>query len=76
MDKEIVLSSYSVRESAGNNPKNFKTRFTRLIVLDNNAEYVVGVNRIINMSFTLFNINAGYNYQLIKYSADGGKTFF
>ena len=26
------------------------------------------LNRFINMSFTWFNINAGYNNQLIKYS--------
>ena len=43
MDREIVLSSYSVkRESAGNHPENFTTKLTKPIVLDNNEEYVVG----------------------------------
>ena len=27
------------------------------------------------MSFTWFNVNAGYNNQLIKYSSDSGSTF-
>ena len=33
------------------------------------------LNRIINMSFTWFNINAGYNNQLIKYSKNNGNSF-
>ena len=75
MDREIVLSSYSVRESTGNRPKNFTTKFTGPVVLDNNAEYVVGPNRIISMNFNWFNINAGYENQLARYSSDGGNTF-
>ena len=43
--------------------------------MDSNAQYVIGLNRIIDMSFTWFNINAKYNNQLIRYSSDGGKTF-
>ena len=74
MDREIVLSSYSVK-TVGNKPENFTTKFTKLFFLDNNAEYAVGLNRIVNTSFTWFNINAGYNNQLIKCSSDGGKTF-
>ena len=75
MDREIVLSSYSVKNQPGNTPENFTTRFTRAIVLDSNAEYAVGLNRIINMTFTWFNINPGYSNELIRYSSDGGKTF-
>ena len=75
MDREIVLSSYSVKDEAGNTPENFTTRFTRSIVLDNNSEYAVGLNRIINMSFTWFSINPGYPNQLIRYSSDAGNTF-
>ena len=75
MDREIVLLSYVVKATAGNTPENFTTKFTRPIVLDDNEEYVVGLNRIVNMSFTWFNINPGYENQLIKYSSDGGKTF-
>ena len=75
MDREIVLSSYSVKNTVNNKPENFTTKFTRPIVLDSNSQYVIGLNRIINMSFTWFNINAGYSNQLIKYSSDNGSTF-
>ena len=74
MQREIVLSSYSVKNQF-NNPEDFTTNFTRPIILDNNKKYVIGLNRVINMSFTWFNINAGYNNQLIKYSSDNGSTF-
>ena len=43
--------------------------------MDSNNEHMIGLNRIINMSFTWFNINAGYNNQLIRYSKDSGSTF-
>ena len=32
-----------------------------LTILDRNKEYVIGLNRIINMSFTWLNINGAYN---------------
>ena len=75
MQREIVLSSYSVKNQYGNKPEDFTTNFTRPIILDNNKRYVIGLNRVINMSFTWFNVNAGYNNQLIKYSSDNGSTF-
>ena len=75
MEREIVLSSYSVKNKDNNKPENFVTDFVRPIILDNNHEYMIGLNRIINMSFTWFNINAGYNNQLIGYSEDTGSTF-
>ena len=75
MQREIVLSSYSVKNQGNNKPEDFTTNFTRPIILDNNKQYVIGLNRVINMSFTWFNINAGYNNQLIKYSSDNGSTF-
>ena len=49
--------------------------FTWPIVLDNNYEYAIGLNRIINMSFTWFNVNAGYGNQLIRFSSDSGTNF-
>ena len=67
MEREIVLSSYSVKNKDNNKPENFVTEFVRPIILDSNHEYMIGLNRIINMSFTWFNINAGYNNQLIRY---------
>ena len=75
MEREIVLSSYSVKNQWNNKPEDFTTKFSRPIILDNNSQYMVGLNRIVNMSFTWFNVNAGYNNQLIKYSSDNGSTF-
>ena len=74
MEREIVLSSYSVK-TGNNKPENFITKFTRPITLDSNVQYAVGLNRIINMSFTWFNINPGYDIQLIKFSKDNGTSF-
>ena len=75
MEREIVLSSYSVKDQGNNKPENFVTRFNKPIVLDSNHEYEIGLNRIINMSFTWFNVNPGYGNQLIKYSDDNGSSF-
>ena len=75
MEREIVLSSYLNNSSASNKPANFVTNFDGPIILDSNYEYVVGLNRIIYMSFTWFNVNPGYNNQKIKYSSDGGSTW-
>ena len=75
MDREIVLSSYSVKDQGNNTPQNFTTKFNRPIILDNNYQYTVGLNRIINMSFTWFNVNPSCKNQLIKYSSDNGSTF-
>ena len=75
MEREIVLSSYSVKNQGNNKPENFITRFSRPIVLDSNYEYEIGLNRIINMSFTWFNVNPDYGNQLIKYSSDNGSKF-
>ena len=68
------MSSFSVK-TGGNKPENFTTQFRQPIFLDPNSQYVVGLNRIINMSFTWHNINAALKNQLIRVSSDGGKTF-
>ena len=75
MDREIVLSSYSIKGKGNNTPQDFTTRFNKLITLDSNSQYMVGLNRIVNMSFTWFNVNSSYGNQLIKYSSDSGSTF-
>ena len=75
MDREIVLSSYSVKDEGNNTPQDFITKFNRSLILDSNYQYAVGLNRIINMSFTWFNVNSSYGNQLIKYSSDNGSTF-
>ena len=71
----IVLSSYEVKNEHGNKPENFITRFNRPIILDENKKHEVALNRIINMSFTWFNVNPKYGNQSIKYSSDGGSTY-
>lgn len=65
MEREIVLSPTRLKNKGNNKPGNFITKFTRPIVLDNNHEYAIGLNRIINVSFTWFNVNAGCDNQLI-----------
>ena len=75
MEREIVLSSYSVKNKGNNKPANFVTKFNRPMILDNNVQYVIGLNRIINMSFTWFNVNSSYKNQLIKYSSNSGSTY-
>ena len=75
MDREIVLSSYSVKDQGNNTPQNFITKFNRPLILDSNSQYAVGLNRIVNMSFTWFNVISTYGNQLIKWSSDSGSTF-
>ena len=68
MDREIELSSSSVKSIPGNQPEHFVTKFTKPITLGSNFEYQLGLNRIINMSYTWFNVNQSYNNQTIAYS--------
>ena len=78
MEREKVLSSYSVKNIGNNNPENFvipNSQSQLKIVLDNNYVYTISLNRIINMSFTWFNINSGYKNQLIRFSSDSGTNF-
>ena len=37
MDREIVLSSYSVKNQGNNTPQDFTTKFNRPIILDSNS---------------------------------------
>ena len=69
------MSSYTVKNQGNNTPQDFTTKFNRPITLDSNHEYEIGLNRIINMSFSWFNVNSDYGNQLIKYSSDNGSTF-
>ena len=76
MERETVLSSYSVKSIPGNRPEDFVTKFSKPITLDSNYEHILGLNRIINMSFSWFNVNASYNNQTIAYnSIDNGSSF-
>ena len=62
MEREIVLSSYSVKDST-NEPEDLTTKFTQPIFLDSNHEHVIGLNRVINTSFTWFNVHPTYANQ-------------
>ena len=76
MEREIVLTSYSKNLYNNNNkPEDFTVKCNKPLVLDSNDQYAVALNRIIDMSFTWYNIEAKRNNQLIRYSSDGGKTF-
>ena len=75
MEREITLSSFAVKNVAGNRPGDFTTRFTPTIRLDNDASYYIGFNRIISMLFSWTNVNSGYNNQKIAFSKDNGKTW-
>ena len=57
MEREITLSSFAVKNVRGNRPRNFTTRFTPTIVLENDATYYIGFNRSMSMFFTWTNVN-------------------
>ena len=63
MEREITLNSFAVKNVAGNRPGDFTTRSTPTIVLDNDATYYIGFNRIISMFFSWTNVNSGYSNQ-------------
>lgn len=73
--EKTVLSSYYVKNEGNGKPGKFITKFTRPIMLDKNHEYAIGLNRIINMSFTWLNVNARYDNRLIRFSSDSGSNF-
>ena len=75
MEREIVLSSYNNKNQGNNKPENFTTKFTNSIILDSNKEYMIGLNRIIHMSFTWYNVNDRHNNRTIKYSDNNGTSF-
>ena len=76
MEREITLSSYSVKDEPSNRPGDFTTRFSRTLDYDHSdGIWYIGFNKIISMAFTWTNINTGYDNQKIAYSKDGGKTF-
>ena len=65
MEQHITLSSFSVRGEGNNRPGDFTVKFSQPIVLDSNYQYEVGLNHVISMSFSRFNVNSGYKNQTI-----------
>ena len=68
MEREITLSSFSVKGKSRNRPGDFTTRFTPTLDLPNDTgQYYLAFNRIISMAFTWTNINSGYGNQKIAF---------
>lgn len=76
MERQLVLSSYnSTIHNNRNKPSDFTIKYTNPIILEPNKRYQIGLDRIISMAFTWYNITASLNNQLIRYSSDGGSTW-
>ena len=75
MDRQLILSSHSVKNKNGNKPSDFTIKYTNPIILDPNRQYEIGLNRIISMSFTWFNVTKELNNQKIRYSSDNGTNW-
>jgi len=75
MELPLVLSSHNVKKQTKNKPSDFTIRYTQPIKLNPNIQYEIGLDRIITMSFTWFNITLGLNNQKIKYSSNNGSTW-
>ena len=75
MQRQLVLSSHSINKSRSNKPSDFTIKYTEPIKLDPNRQYELGLDRIISMSFTWFNITSELDNQKIKYSSDGGNVW-
>ena len=75
MDRQLILSSHSVKNKNGNKPGDFTIKYTNPIILDPNRQYEIGLNRIISMSFTWCNITSELNNQKIRFSFDGGNNW-
>ena len=75
MQQQLVLSSHNVTREGSNKPSDFTIKYKKLIKLDLNKQYQVGLDRIISMAFTWYNIKPILKNQLIKYSSDGGSSW-
>ena len=75
MDRQLILSSHAVRNKNGNKPSDFIIKYNNLIILNPNQQYEIGLNRVISMSFTWFNVTKELNNQKIRYSSDNGANW-
>ena len=75
MDRQLILSSHSVKNQNGNKPSDFTIKYINPIILNPNRQYEIGLNRIISMSFTWFNVTKELNNQKIRYSSDSGTNW-
>ena len=65
MNRQLILSSHSVKNQNGNKPSDFIMKYINPIILDPNRQYEIGLDRIISMSFTWFNVTKELNNQKI-----------
>ena len=72
MDRQLILSSHSVKNKNGNKPSDFTIKYTNPIILDPNRQYELGLDRIVSMSFTWFNVTHDLNNKKIRFSSDSG----
>ena len=75
MERQLILSSHSVKNKNGNKPGDFTIKYINPIILNPNRQYEIGLNRIISMSFTWFNVTKELNNQKIRYSSDNGANW-
>ena len=75
MDRQLILSSHTVRDKNGNKPSDFIIKYINPIILNPNRQYEIGLDRIISMSFTWFNVTKELNNQKIRYSSDSGTNW-
>ena len=75
MNRQLVLSSHSVKDKNVNKPSDFTTKYSNPIILDQNREYEIGLDRIISMSFTWFNVTRELNNQKIRFTPDRGANW-
>ena len=75
MNRQLILSSHSVKNKNGNKPGDFIIKYTNPIILNPNRQYELGLDRIVSMSFTWFNITSDLNNQKIRFSSDSGTNW-
>ena len=75
MKRQPVLSSHTVKNNNGNKPSDFTIKYTNPITLDPNKEYQIGLDRIISMIVTWFNVTPELNNQKIRFSSDNGNNW-
>ena len=75
MERQLILSSHSVKSKNGNKPSDFTIKYTNPIRLNPNRQYELGLDRIVSMSFTCFNITQELNNQKIRFSSDSGTNW-
>ena len=68
MKFKLHVSSESARKiNPNNSPSNFKTIYNKPIVLDQRERYLIGLDKITNMTYSWHNISKEYKNNIIKF---------